>query len=157
MALLEIRDLTVEFPTLHGPFRAVEGMDLDLAEGEVLGVVGESGSGKSVAMLAVMGLLPPVARITANRLRFDGQELLGLDRARRRHIVGKDMAMIFQEPMTSLNPCFTVGFQITEALAAHLGDRRKAHRARAAELLGLKPTTLEARMKKLNILREQVR
>ncbi len=136
MALLEIRELTVEFPTLHGPFRAVEGMDLDLAEGEVLGVVGESGSGKSVAMLAVMGLLPPVARITANRLRFDGQELLGLDRARRRRIAGKDIAMIFQEPMTSLNPCFTVGFQITEALAAHLGDRRKAHRARAAELLG---------------------
>ncbi len=136
MALLEIRDLTVEFPTLHGPFRAVEGMDLDLAEGEVLGVVGESGSGKSVAMLAVMGLLPPVARITADRLRFDGQALLGLAPARRRRIAGKDIAMIFQEPMTSLNPCFTVGFQITEALAAHLGGRRKAHRARAAELLG---------------------
>ncbi len=136
MAVLEIRNLSVEFPTFRGPFRAVEGMDLDLAEGEVLGVVGESGSGKSVSMLALMGLLPPVARVTADRLHFGGRELLGLGGARRRRIVGKDMAMIFQEPMTSLNPCFTVGFQITEALATHLGGRRKAHRARAAALLG---------------------
>ena len=135
MALLEIRNLVVEFATIAGAFRAVDGIDISLDEGELLGVVGESGSGKSVTMLALMGLLPWTAKVTAERLEFAGQSLLGLDAAARRAITGKDMAMIFQEPMTSLNPCFTVGFQIMEALKVHLGGSRAEHRARAIELL----------------------
>ncbi len=133
--LLEIRNLTVEFPTAFGPFRAVDGIHMELDEGEVRGVVGESGSGKSVTMLAVMGLLPWTAKVTADVLRFAGQDLLGLTPAQRRRLTGKDMAMIFQEPMTSLNPCFTVGFQITESLKVHEGLSRPQRRERAIELL----------------------
>jgi dipeptide transport system ATP-binding protein len=137
MALLEIENLTVEFPTLHGDFRAVDGVDLAVDEGDVVAIVGESGSGKSVSMLAVMGLLPWTARVTADRLDFSGQNLLGLSAAARRRIVGKDMAMIFQEPMTSLNPCFTVGFQLTEGIRVHEGGTRALQRRRAIELLDL--------------------
>jgi dipeptide transport system ATP-binding protein len=135
MALLEIRNLTVEFPTIHGPFKAVDGVDLVVEQGEFVGIVGESGSGKSVSMLAVMGLLPWTARITADRLTFDGKNILGLSGSQRRAITGKDMAMIFQEPMTSLNPCFTVGFQLTEAIQVHEGGARAERRKRAIELL----------------------
>ncbi len=137
MALLEIRNLSVEFQTMAGAFRAVDGVDLSLDEGGVLGVVGESGSGKSVTMLALMGLLPWTAKVTADQLEFDGGDLLGLAPAERRRLVGKDIAMIFQEPMTSLNPCFTVGFQIMESLKAHLGGSRAERRTRATELLDL--------------------
>jgi dipeptide transport system ATP-binding protein len=136
VALLEIKNLTVEFPTLHGAFRAVDSVDLAVSEGDVVAIVGESGSGKSVSMLAVMGLLPWTARVTADRLDFDGRNLLGLSAAARRRIVGKDMAMIFQEPMTSLNPCFTVGFQLTEGIRVHEGGTRAGQRRRAIELLG---------------------
>ena len=135
MALLEIQNLTVEFPTTRGLFRAVDGIDMTLEEGDLLGVVGESGSGKSVTMLAVMGLLPAIARVSAERLAFDGTSLLGLTPAQRRQITGKDMAMIFQEPMTSLNPCFTVGFQIMESLRVHQGGTRAWRQERAVELL----------------------
>ena len=135
MALLEIVNLSVAFPTARGAFRAVDGINITLREGDLLGVVGESGSGKSVTMLALMGLLPWTATVTADRLTFDGRDLLGLSPAERRRIVGKDMAMIFQEPMTSLNPCFTVGFQITESLRVHEGGTRHEHRRRAVELL----------------------
>lgn len=137
MSLLEIRNLSVEFQTAFGPFRAVDGIDLALDEGDILGVVGESGSGKSVTMLALMGLLPWTATVKADRLAFAGQDLLGHSAAARRRIVGKDMAMIFQEPMTSLNPCFTVGFQIMESLKVHEGLARQERRRRAAELLDL--------------------
>jgi dipeptide transport system ATP-binding protein len=137
MALFEVRNLTVEFPTASGPFKAVDGIDLTVESGEVLGVVGESGSGKSVTMLATMGLLPPIAKVTADALRFDGRDLLKLNKAQRRQIVGKDLSMIFQEPMTSLNPCFTIGFQIGEALKAHLGISRSERRERTLELLDL--------------------
>ncbi len=137
MALLEIRNLSVEFQTSQGPLRAVDGVDLVLDEGEVLGVVGESGSGKSVTVLALMGLLPWSANVSADLLSFDGRDLLGLAPSERRRLVGKDMAMIFQEPMTSLNPCFTAGFQIMESLKTHLGGTRAERRARAAELLDL--------------------
>ena len=117
MALLEIRNLSVDFATAAGPFKAVDGVDLDVDAGEVLAIVGESGSGKSVAMLAVMGLLPWTATVTADRMAFDGDDLAGaLRRGGAARSIGKDMAMIFQEPMASLNPCFTVGFQIGEAL-----------------------------------------
>jgi dipeptide transport system ATP-binding protein len=133
--LLEIENLSVEFETASGPFRAVDGVSMKVHEGEVLAIVGESGSGKSVSMLAVMGLLPWTAKVRADKMLFQGRDLLGLDASARRKLVGKDMAMIFQEPMASLNPCFTVGFQIEEVLRVHLGLDKKARRARAIELL----------------------
>jgi dipeptide transport system ATP-binding protein len=135
MPLLEIENLVVEFQTASGPFRAVDGVSMSVSEREVLAIVGESGSGKSVSMLAVMGLLPWTAKVTANRMTFAGRDLLSLSVADRRRMVGKDMAMIFQEPMASLNPCFTVGFQIEEVLRTHMGLDRKARRARAIELM----------------------
>jgi dipeptide transport system ATP-binding protein len=133
--LLEIENLVVEFETAAGPFRAVDGVSLHVDAREVLAIVGESGSGKSVSMLAVMGLLPWTARVTADRLRFDGRDLLDIDDETRRSIIGKDIAMIFQEPVASLNPCFTVGFQLEEVLRFHLKLSRSARRARAVQLL----------------------
>ncbi|MDZ4735800.1 MAG: ABC transporter ATP-binding protein [Rhodospirillaceae bacterium] len=135
MPLLEIRNLSVEFQTTRGAFHAVEGLDLTLEAGEVLGIVGESGSGKSVSMLAVMGLIPWPGKVRADRMAFDGRDLLAMSASARRHITGKDIAMVFQEPATSLNPCFTVGFQIMEALAVHEGGNRAERRRRATELL----------------------
>src|SRR5437867_796945 len=135
MALVEISSLSVEFRSAKGTLRAVDKLDLAIEEGEVMGVVGESGSGKSVTMLALMGLIPWPGRVTADRLAFAGHDLLGLSAADRRRIIGKDIAMIFQEPMTSLNPCFTVGFQIMETLGTHEGGSRAARRARTIELL----------------------
>ncbi|HVZ14651.1 MAG TPA: ABC transporter ATP-binding protein [Bauldia sp.] len=135
MALLEISGLTVEFATSTGSFRAVDDVSLNVDGGEIQAIVGESGSGKSVAMLAVMGLLPWTATVTAKRLAFDGTDLLGLSAAHRRRIIGKDIAMIFQEPMSSLNPCFTVGYQIGESLKTHLGLTRGERRERTLALL----------------------
>jgi len=134
MPLLDIRNLSVSFATASGRFLAVEGVDLDVDAGEIMAIVGESGSGKSVAMLAVMGLLPWTAKVTADRMEFGGQDLRGLTGRARRRIIGRDMAMIFQEPMSSLNPCFTAGFQIKETLRLHLGLDRQARHARAVEL-----------------------
>jgi len=129
MPLLEVRNLGVSFATRHGAFAAVDGVDVTVDRDETLAIVGESGSGKSVAMLAVMGLLPFTARVSADRMIFDGADLMTMTPRARRRIAGKDLAMIFQEPMSSLNPCFTVGFQIGEALRTHLGlDRRAACR-----------------------------
>jgi dipeptide transport system ATP-binding protein len=137
MALLEIEDLHVEFPTQGGVMHAVQGVSLSLDEGEVLGIVGESGSGKSVSMLALMGLVAFPGRVRARRMHFAGHDLLQLsDRARRR-VIGGDVAMIFQEPTTSLNPCFTIGFQLAETLRLHLDMDRKAARKRSIELLEL--------------------
>ncbi len=133
--LLEIRNLSVSFATRHGPFKAVDGFDLTLERNETLAIVGESGSGKSVAMLAAMGLLPPAATVSADRMVFEGVDLLTLSAEERRRLAGKDMAMIFQEPMSSLNPCFTVGFQIGEALKVHLGLKRAEREKRVVELL----------------------
>jgi dipeptide transport system ATP-binding protein len=135
MPILDIRNLTVEFATAAGAFRAVDSVSLTVDVGEVQAIVGESGSGKSVAMLAVMGLLPWTATVTADRLAFDGNDLLKLSPRQRRSIVGKDMAMIFQEPMSSLNPCFTVGYQLGEALKFHLGLNRAERHRRSIELL----------------------
>ena len=135
MALLDIRNLSVDFRTRSGLFRAVDGVDVSVNANEVLSIVGESGSGKSVAMLAVMGLLPWTAVISADAMEFDGRDLRSLSALERRRIIGKDMAMIFQEPMSSLNPCFTVGYQIGEALKTHLGLDKAARKARSVELL----------------------
>src|SRR3954452_23671747 len=135
MALLEIENLSVDFPTVAGIMHAVDGVSLRLEEGEVLGIVGESGSGKSVTMLALMGLVAYPGQVRADRLAFAGQDLLGLSPGDRRRLVGKDLAMIFQEPTTSLNPCFTIGFQLQETLRLHEGLDRKARRRRAIELL----------------------
>ncbi|MER8370502.1 ABC transporter ATP-binding protein [Mesorhizobium sp. M0306] len=137
MPLLEIKNLTVSFDTAAGPFMAVQGIDLSVEPREVLAIVGESGSGKSVAMLAVMGLLPNTATVRADRMAFDGIDLLKLGPSERRKIVGKDISMIFQEPVASLNPCFTVGFQIEEVLRFHMGMDRAQRRARAIELMQL--------------------
>jgi dipeptide transport system ATP-binding protein len=137
MSLLIVENLVVEFQTASGPFRAVDGVSLKVNEGEVLAIVGESGSGKSVSMLAAMGLLPWTAKVTADKLQFNGIDLLGMSPSDRRRIVGKDIAMIFQEPIASLNPCFTVGYQIEEVLRIHLGLDKAARRARAIELFEL--------------------
>ncbi|WP_395454514.1 ABC transporter ATP-binding protein [Azospirillum melinis] len=135
MPLLDIKNLSVEFTTRAGTFRAVDGIDLTVDEGEVVGIVGESGSGKSVTSLAVMGLLGSNGRVVADRMMFGGRDLLTMPAAQRRKITGKDVAMVFQEPMTSLNPCFTVGFQIMETLRVHEGLSGKALRNRAIALL----------------------
>ena len=120
MSLLEVRDLTTSFQTGGGEVTAIEDVSFSLEKGEILGIVGESGSGKSVTALAIMGLLPrPPARILAGSIRFEGQELLQMpDRAMQR-LRGPGIAMVFQEPMTSLNPVFTIGEQIMETIRAH--------------------------------------
>jgi len=137
MPLLEIENLTVSFQTAGGQFTAVDKVSLHIEPGEIVSVVGESGSGKSVAMLALMGLLPWTATVTADRLAFDNQDLQTITKPELRKIIGSKMAMIFQEPMTSLNPCFTVGFQLTECLKIHLGMNRTQRKKRAIDLLDL--------------------
>jgi dipeptide transport system ATP-binding protein len=135
MPLLEIEDLHVEFPSHGGVMHAVEGVSLTVEEGEVLGIVGESGSGKSVTMMALMGLIAFPGKVRAKKLRFAGNDLLGISDRQRRQLVGKDMAMIFQEPTTSLNPCFTIGYQLVEALRLHSPLDKAGARRRAIELL----------------------
>jgi dipeptide transport system ATP-binding protein len=135
MALLEIRNLSVDFPSGNGVMHAVEGIDLTLEAGDVLGIVGESGSGKSVTMMALMGLVAFPGQVKADRLHFDGNDLMRLSPRQRSALTGKDLAMIFQDPTTSLNPCFTIGFQLAETLKLHLGMDAKAARRRSIELL----------------------
>jgi dipeptide transport system ATP-binding protein len=134
-ALLEIEDLHVEFALQGATMHAVEGVSLSLNEGEVLGIVGESGSGKSVTMLALMGLIGFPGVVRAKRLQFAGRDLLGMPAKERRALTGRDVAMIFQDPGTSLNPCFTIGFQLGETLRIHLGLDKKAATKRSVELL----------------------
>ena len=134
--LLRIEGLRTVFPSEAGEFAAVAGVDLALERGHTLGIVGESGSGKSVLSLSVMRLVPPPGRIAAGVIRFAGQDLLGLQPKAMRALRGKRIAMIFQEPMTSLNPAHTVGAQIVEAIAAHeRGVAARTLRARAEEAL----------------------
>ena len=135
MALLEIENLSVDFPSKDSVMHAVDGVSLSLQAGDVLGIVGESGSGKSVTMMALMGLVSYPGVVRADKLRFDGHDLLALSSSERSKLTGKDVAMIFQDPTTSLNPCFTIGFQLAETLKLHLGmDTTAAHR-RSIELL----------------------
>jgi oligopeptide/dipeptide ABC transporter ATP-binding protein len=136
MALLEVRNLTTAFQTQRGEITAVEDITFDLNQGEILGIVGESGSGKSVTALTIMGLLPrPPARIAGGTVRFDGTELTGLSDNRMQRIRGPGIAMVFQEPMTSLNPVFTIGEQLIETIRAHERLDNKAAFARAVEML----------------------
>src|SRR3954462_9983175 len=135
MPLLEIKNLSVEFPSRNGMVRAVDGVSITLEKGEVLGIVGESGSGKSVGMLALMGLVPYPGRVQADRLLFEGRDLQTLSERERRALTGTDVAMIFQEPTTSLNHSFTIGYQLAETLHIHEGMDRKAARRRVIELL----------------------
>lgn len=134
--VLRVRDLTVSFHGAERTVHAVDGVSYDLAPGEVLAVVGESGCGKSVTSMAVMGLLPPTARIGGS-ITLDGQELVGAPEKKLRSLRGRRLSMIFQEPMTSLNPVLTIGRQITEVLRRHQGLGRGEARERAVELLGI--------------------
>lgn len=134
MSLLDIRNLSVRFGAADA-VPVVDGLDLSVAAGEVLAIVGESGSGKSVTMMALMGLIDAPGRITADNLQFDGHDMLSLKGRQRRQVVGKDLAMVFQDPMTALNPSYTVGMQIEEVLHQHLGLKGKAARDRAQQLL----------------------
>ena len=134
--LLDVRDVSVEFQTRKGVARVLESVSFALGRGETLGLVGESGCGKSMTALAIMRLIPdPPGRITAGSVRFEGTDLLGLDDAGMRAIRGNRVSMIFQEPMTSLNPVFTVGEQIAEAVRLHQQRGRRDAHARAIEML----------------------
>ncbi|MDH4228361.1 MAG: ABC transporter ATP-binding protein [Nitrospirota bacterium] len=136
MPLLEVQGLTTTFNTPKGPVAAVDGVDFCVDRGEVLGIVGESGCGKSVTSLSVLRLVPnPPGRITGGSVRFDGQELLSLPEEQMRKVRGNRISMIFQEPMTALNPVFTVGNQIGEGLRLHRGLSRHEARERSVEML----------------------
>ncbi|MBK0398525.1 ABC transporter ATP-binding protein [Limibaculum sp. M0105] len=133
--ILSVRNLTLDIPVGGGTLHAVRGIDFDLARGETLCIVGESGSGKSLTSLAIMGLLAPRIERRADRLEFDGVDLLKAGPRKMRSLRGNRMSMIFQEPMTSLNPAYTIGDQLTEALLLHRNVGKKAARDRAVELL----------------------
>ena len=134
--LLDVSALRVEYTTDRGVVRAVDGVDLQVRAGEVVGIVGESGCGKSAMALSLMGLLPrSVGKVTGGRIMFDGVDLVGRRERALRRIRGRDIAMVFQDPMTSLNPAYTVGDQIAEPLRTHAGMDRRAARGRVLELL----------------------
>jgi len=136
--LLEVQNLTTRFHTLDGIVHAVNGISYVLEEGEALGIVGESGCGKSVSVLSIMGLIPePPGKIAAGQVLYRGQDLLKLDEVQMQHIRGHEVAMVFQDPMTSLNPVLTVGRQISETLTVHLGMSEEHACLRAVELLGM--------------------
>jgi peptide/nickel transport system ATP-binding protein len=136
MSLLDVQDLSVRFDTDDGTVHAVDRLSFSLAAGEVLGVVGESGCGKSVSAMSLLQLLPETAHVTGSA-EFDGRDLIGAPASRLREIRGREIAFVFQEPMTSLNPAFRVGNQIAEVLRRHLGLSRAEARTRAIELLDL--------------------
>ncbi len=138
LPVLDVRDLKTVFKTRTGEVHAVNSVSFDLRPGELLGVVGESGSGKSVTMMSLIGLLPsPPAEVRAGQVLFDGRDLLLVDADELRAIRGARVGFIFQDPMTSLNPVFTVGFQLMEPLRTHMGMKKKQAAKRAAELLEL--------------------
>src|SRR5881397_1510148 len=133
--LLSVEDLNVRFATRRGTVHAVNGISFDVAPGETLGIVGESGCGKSVTALAILGILPRQGRVPSGQALFEGRDLLGLSDRLLRRIRGKEIAMIFQDPMTSLNPVLTIGRQIREALETHFGMGRKEAQRTAADAL----------------------
>ncbi len=147
MSLLEVRDLSISFETPSGLLNVVNALNFRIDEAEVFGLVGESGCGKSLTALAIMGLLPENSR-AEGALHFKGRDLLGLDKESMRRLRGKEISMIFQEPMTSLNPVLTVGYQIAEVLTAHTGLSRKSATEKVVELLkAVKIPSPEIRMK----------
>ncbi len=133
--LLEVRELCVEFPTRHGTLRALEGVSFDIARGEILGVVGESGAGKSLTGAAIIGLLEPPGRVSGGQILLEGQRIDDLPAEAMRRLRGKRIGAIFQDPLTSLNPLYTVGRQLIETLRTHLPLSAAAARERAIELL----------------------
>jgi oligopeptide/dipeptide ABC transporter ATP-binding protein len=133
--LLSVRDLRVQFWTRRGTIHAVNGISFDIAPGETLGIVGESGCGKSVTSLALLGILPRAGRVAGGTARFEGRDLLQLSDGELRSVRGREIGIIFQDPMTSLNPVLTIGRQIREPLETHFGMSRKDAESRAAELL----------------------
>jgi oligopeptide/dipeptide ABC transporter ATP-binding protein len=137
-ALLQVKDLRTHFFTLEGVIKAVDGVSYDVREGETVALVGESGCGKSVSALSIMRLIPyPPGRIVGGEIWFNGRNLLTLNDEEIRQVRGKEVAMVFQEPMTSLNPALTIGLQLTETLEAHTDMSSSDAQARAAELLRL--------------------
>lgn len=138
MALLEIKDLQTQFFTSAGTVKAVDGVSYTVEEGETVAVVGESGSGKSVTAMSLMRLIPwPPGKIVGGSIMFDGQDLLSLSEDEMRQIRGRDIGMIFQEPMTSLNPVLTIGLQLTEPMLAHTDMSEEAAMAKAVKILGM--------------------
>jgi oligopeptide/dipeptide ABC transporter ATP-binding protein len=135
VSLLSVEDLRVEFWTRRGTVHAVNGVAFDIAAGETLGIVGESGCGKSVTSLAILGILPRAGRVTRGHALFEGRDLIGRPDHELRKIRGRDIAMIFQDPMTSLNPVLTVGRQIRESIETHFDLERKQAESRVVELL----------------------
>ena len=133
--ILQVRDLRVSFRTEAGMVRAIDGVSFDLAEGEVLGIAGESGSGKSVTVLAVMGLITDPNAVIEGSIRFRGRELVGLRGSEMRRLRGREIAMIFQDPMTALTPVYTIGWQIAEQIRAHQAMTKAQAMARAVDLL----------------------
>ncbi len=136
MSLLEVEDLRVEFPTRRGALLALDGVSLKIDEGEVLGVVGESGAGKSLTGAAIIGLLEPPGRVTAGQIRFEGQRIDTLSYEEMRRIRGQKIGAIFQDPLTSLNPLYTIERQLVETIRVHMPLGEAEARARAIELLG---------------------
>lgn len=137
MPLLDIKNLRTTFSTQVGQVRAVRGLNLTVDYGESVGIVGESGSGKSVSMLSVMGLLPVNAHVNADSIMFDGRELTTMDEREKRKMHGSEIGMVFQDPMTSLNPLHTIGMQLMEPIKLHMGLNKAQARERALEMLKL--------------------
>jgi peptide/nickel transport system ATP-binding protein len=137
LPLFEIRDLCIDFRTRHGVVRAVDRLSFTIGAGEILGLVGESGSGKTISMLASVGLINDPNAIVSGSIRYKGRELLGLDKKALQVLRGRDIAMIFQDPMTAMTPVYSIGWQIVEQIRAHEKISSRAARARAVDLLGL--------------------
>jgi peptide/nickel transport system ATP-binding protein len=135
MSLLQIKNLVVEFPGRRGTLRALDDISFDIAPGEILGVVGESGAGKSLTGAAIVGLLEPPGRVAGGQVLLEGDRIDNLPHERMRHIRGRKIGAIFQDPLTSLNPLYTIGRQLVETIQAHLPVTAREARARAIELL----------------------
>ncbi|MBW8721503.1 MAG: ABC transporter ATP-binding protein, partial [Polaromonas sp.] len=135
MSLLQIKNLVVEFPGRRGTLRALDDISFDIAPGEILGVVGESGAGKSLTGAAIIGLLEPPGRVAGGQILLEGERIDNLPYARMRHIRGRKIGAIFQDPLTSLNPLYTIGRQLVETIQAHLPVTAQEARRRAIDLL----------------------
>ena len=148
MSLLQVKNLVVEFPSRHGTLRALDDISFDIAPGEILGVVGESGAGKSLTGAAIIGLLEPPGMVAGGQILLEGQRIDQLNADQMRHIRGRKIGAIFQDPLTSLNPLYTIGRQLTETILAHLPVSPKEARQRAIDLL--KDTGISAAEERIN-------